>query len=490
VTIRFDLMGVLLARVGVTTRFLLIGLVLAVALALRLGIRSRRGRRSGASETGEGAGRGVEPEPVVAAPASAPRWRLHWAALEGSLGDVGLVALREIRERVRSRIFRVGTLIILVGVTAAIVIPAISKGTSGPQRVGVVGTVTPTVTRVIQSAGRDNGTGVQVLSEPTLAAAEDALRTGTLDVAVASDRVVVNQSTSRSNGTSTTTGLAHTLAAEVGLLHAYSTAGLSAGQIEQVAHAKPVPVQNLQGGATKPVKATSVVGLILLFVLLTQYNTWILMGVMQEKASRVVEVLLAAVRPIQLLGGKVLGIGLVAMGQAAAIVGLALVVSAAVGSDLLHGTAPLELVSQLLWLLLGYAFYCWVYAAAGSMAERQDQVQTLVLPLTLPILLGYVLGITAASTGTVSLFFEFLAYFPPTAPFAMPVLVGLGHVTWWGFVLSVLITLASTAVMAWVAAGIYRRAVLRSGQRVHLRDVWPGSRQSRGGSVGVVEPAG
>jgi ABC-2 type transport system permease protein len=180
---------------------------------------------------------------------------------------------------------------------------------------------------------------------------------------------------------------------------------------------------------------------------------------------------LAAVRPIQLLGGKVLGIGLVAMGQAATIVSVALVVGAAVGSDLLRGTAPLELVSQLFWLLLGYAFYCWVYAAAGSMAERQDQVQTLVLPLTLPILLGYVLSITAASTGTASAFLRVLAYLPPTAPFAMPVLVGLGEVTWWQFAASVVITVASTFLMAKVAAGIYRRAVLQSGQRVRLRDL-------------------
>jgi ABC-2 type transport system permease protein len=195
------------------------------------------------------------------------------------------------------------------------------------------------------------------------------------------------------------------------------------------------------------------------------------MGVMQEKASRVVEVLLATVRPIQLLGGKVLGIGLVAMGQAGLIVAVALIVGAAVGSDLLHGTAPLVLASQLLWLLLGYAFYCWVYAAAGSMAERQDQVQTLVLPLSLPIVLGYVLSITAASSGSASVFFKVLAYLPPTAPFAMPVLVGLGDVTWWQFVASVLISLAGTALMAWAAAGVYQRAVLQSGQRVSLRQV-------------------
>ena len=212
--------------------------------------------------------------------------------------------------------------------------------------------------------------------------------------------------------------------------------------------------------------------------MLTQYNTWILMGVMQEKASRVVEVLLATVRPIQLLGGKVLGIGLVALGQASLIVAVALVLGAAVGSDLLHGSAPLVLLSQLLWLVLGYAFYCWVYAAAGSMAERQDQVQTLVLPLTLPILLGYLLAITTASSGDPSLLFKVLAYLPPTAPFEMPVLVGLGQVTWWQFMASVLISIAGTVAMARLAAGIYRRAVLRSGGRVHLRDLWARRRRS------------
>ncbi len=227
----------------------------------------------------------------------------------------------------------------------------------------------------------------------------------------------------------------------------------------------------MQPKSKSTVKTTSVIGLVLLFLMLTQYNTWIMIGVMQEKASRVVEVLLATVRPLQLLGGKVLGIGLVAMGQAALIVAFALVLAAAVGSDILHGTAPLVLVSELLWLVLGYAFYCWVYAAAGSMAERQDQVQTLALPLTLPILVAYILAITTASTGSASTFFEVLAYLPPTAPFAMPVLVGLGLVSWWQFLISVVLSLIGTAAVALLAERIYRRAVLRSGQRVRLGDV-------------------
>jgi ABC-2 type transport system permease protein len=82
-----------------------------------------------------------------------------------------------------------------------------------------------------------------------------------------------------------------------------------------------------------------------------------------------------------------------------------------------------------------------------------------------------VYSITVASSGNPSVLFKVLAYMPPTAPFAMPVLVGLSLVTWWQFLASVVITLVGTAFVAWFAAGIYRRAVLRSGQRVSLRDL-------------------
>jgi ABC-2 type transport system permease protein len=404
--------------------------------------------------------------------------RSTWSPwFERVLGDAGLVAQREILERVRGRIFKVGTLLILLGVAAAIVIPKIhSSSSTPPQRVGVVGQATADVTAVVKYSGARANTPVQIVPEQSVADAEDALRSGNLDLAiVGGDRIVVNEPLlTNGRGSSSTSDLVQVLAPELGVLHAYQSAGLSPDQIATVAHAKAVPVESLQGGSTKGViKGTSVIGVVLIFLMLTQYNTWILIGVMQEKASRVVEVLLATVRPLELLGGKVLGIGLVAMGQAALIVAEAFILSKAVGSDLLHGTGPVLILSDLLWLVLGYAFYCWVYAAAGSTAERQDQVQTLALPLSLPIIIAYVYSITVASSGNPSLLFKVLAYLPPTAPFAMPVLVGLGQVAWWQFLASVVISLAGTAVIAWFAAGIYRRAVLRSGQRVSLRDLRP-----------------
>jgi ABC-2 type transport system permease protein len=391
------------------------------------------------------------------------------------LGDTGLVAMREIRERVRGRVFRVGTGLILLAVAAAIVIPAIRHKSTSTQRVCVVGELSPQSRQLMDAAAARIGTTVQFVPASSVAAAHTAVQSGQVDLCVVdADQLVVKRAIATTD-TSTTANLVRVVSVALGAQTAYHAAGLSPAQIEQLSQAQALPVTSLQPGPHTTGRATSVVGVILIFVMLTQYNAWILMGVMQEKSSRVVEVILAAIRPIQLLSGKVLGIGLVAMGQAALIVAVALVLGKAVGSDLLRGTAPLELASALLWLVLGYAFYCWVYAAAGSTAERQDQVQTLAFPLSLPILFGYITALTVAGSGNPSLLFKVLAYLPPTAPFAMPVLVGLGKVTWWQFLSSVALSVIGTVVVARFAAGVYRRAILRTGRRVRLRELLYGS---------------
>jgi ABC-2 type transport system permease protein len=297
------------------------------------------------------------------------------------------------------------------------------------------------------------------------------LLSGKIDFAIIDGSRLLLKEPAASTSSPADPSLVQDVAEYLGVQKAYEAAGLSPTQAAQVDHAQPVPVQALEPSSKGAARTTSVIGLVLLFFMLTQYCTWILIGVMQEKASRVVEVLLATVRPIQLLGGKVLGIGLVALGQATLIVGFALGLATAVGSDLVKGTAPLVLGCELFWLVLGYAFYCWVYAAAGSTAERQDQVQTLVLPLSIPVLLAYIFSITVASSGHPDLLFKVLAYVPLTAPFCMSVLVGLGQATWWEFVASALITMACTVGMATVAARIYRRAVLRTGGRVRVREL-------------------
>ncbi len=426
-------------------------LPVVILLALAFVLRLLRRRRSGGT---------------------GPRWTLPGAGGRARLGPTGLVAGREIRERVRGRLFRVVTAVLFLVVAAAVVIPAVHRGTAKRPTIGVVAG-SPALQRELHALARSVGLTIAVVAEPGLDRARAALAAGRVDLVVqGTTRLLVDDPIAPSD-TSSLARLARVVSTALGEQRAYARAGLTGEQATVVAGAAPLAVGSLHAGKPKrtTAQATALLGVVFIFVVLSQYLGWTLMGVMEEKASRVVEVLLATVRPLHLLAGKVVGIGAVALAQAAALVVFALVLARAVGSSLAQGAAPVVVAATLVWLVLGYALYSWVYAAAGAMAERQDQAQSLVLPLSAPLLLGYIASLTSAGSGAPSLLVKVLAYLPPTAPFAMPTLVGFGAVTWWQFLLSVALSLAATAAAARGAAAVYRAAVLRTGGRVHLREL-------------------
>jgi len=424
---------------------------IAVVLLVRLGLRRRGQRRS--SQLG-GLTRGLRDRRL--------------------LGDTGLVAEREIRERVRGRVFRVVTLILFAVVAAAVVIPTIHTGTTTRPKVGVVAG-SPALDEELQKLATTVGLPVELVREPDLSAARAALSAGYLNMVVDGSGTILVENPISDTDTSTGSRYVRTAATALGAQQAFAQARLTPEQAAAVAEAKPWPVESVHPskGATTTEEATALIGVILIFVVLTQYLSWILMGVMEEKASRVIEVLLATVRPGQLLAGKLAGIGTVAILQAMSLVAFALVLAKAVGANLVHGAAPLVVAATLVWLVLGYAFYSWEYAAAGSLAERQDQVQSLALPLAAPLIFGYIVSLIGVRSGSASPLVKVLAYLPPTAPFAMPTLVGFGEATWWQFLLSVVVSVVCTVLVARVAARVYRTAVLRTGRRVRLRELVP-----------------
>lgn len=436
-------------------------LILAAALLLTAARVWRRRQRAALSTT--------SPAPAGAVQ---PRFAMPLPTL--LQGDIALVAAREIRERTRGRVFRVGTIIILLAVAAGIVIPTLhhSSGGSDREHVAIVGVVSAPLRTSIIALGPAVGATVAVTTAPDLTAARHDLAAGHIDIVLNGTTGILLNTTPNANDSSTTTQLAQAMALTVSLQTSLQANGLSAQKAAAQTHPTPLPITGLhpahKGTSPHPV---TIYGLILLFVLLSQYGTWILLGVVEEKSSRVVEVLLATLRPRQLLAGKVLGIGLVALIQATLILAVALGLGAAVGSDLLKGSNPTNVLATVVWLVLGYVFYCWVYAAAGSLATRQEHIQTLSFPLQLPLLLGYITSLTAITTGSASTFVHVLAFLPPTSPFAMPVLVALGQATWWQFAIAVALSLAGSIAIARLAAVVYVRAILRTGQRVRIRDI-------------------
>ena len=423
----------------------------------------RRYRRSGSRAR-------VRPGPLIQPPEPG---RTPPMTLLPLPGDVGLVAARELRERLRGRAFRIGTLLIIAVIAAAIIIPAVRGDKASVQRVGVVGALSAPLRAAVVADGTAANTTVALVAEAGQAMAESDLRVGRIDVAIIDGRAVTTDKPVTANGTasSATAQIADAVARTLGTASAMRAAGLTTGQAAALAGAQPAPVNSLQqAGPSGTQRTTSLIGLLLVFFLLTQYNTWTLIGVLEEKSSRVVEVLLATVPAVRLLAGKVLGIGLTVFLQAGLAVAVALSLAHATHSDVLHGTTTLSIVATLVWLVLGYAFYSWVYAAAGATVSRQDQVQSLAFPLALPVIFGYIVSLSAATSGNPSLLVHVLAYLPPTAPFAMPTLVGLGVVSWWQFAASAVISLACTVAAARVAVTVYQRAILQTGRRVRLRE--------------------
>jgi ABC-2 type transport system permease protein len=216
------------------------------------------------------------------------------------------------------------------------------------------------------------------------------------------------------------------------------------------------------------------IGVVLLFMMITFYGGFVVMGVVEEKSSRVIEVLLSRVRPSELLAGKVLGIGLVGLGQFALTVAAALLTLSLTDSAVIPDTAPGTLGWVVFWFVLGYGFYSVLYAAAGSLVSRQEETQSVVLPTTALMFVAYILAF-AASESPDSAAALAGSLFPPTAPMVMIVRIAHGSVPLWQTVLSVALTAVTIYAMVRLAARVYAGGVLRFGGRVPLKEAWRGA---------------
>jgi ABC-2 type transport system permease protein len=226
---------------------------------------------------------------------------------------------------------------------------------------------------------------------------------------------------------------------------------------------------------------------ILIFMLIVLYGNWIAMSVVEEKSSRVMEVILNAATPFQLLTGKVLGVGAVALTQYAAIVAagslalLAQIPIAAIvlgggggGAAMPGGLTPAMLILLGVFGVLGFLLYGVLYAAAGSLVSRQEDVQAAVMPLAL-ISTGAYLVSTYSSLGMLDIKREWLAVLaqiPFMSPFLMLGRIGSGEVSPGEVVLAIVLLVAAIAGSLWIASRIYSAGVLLYGQRPGLRSIW------------------
>jgi len=236
--------------------------------------------------------------------------------------------------------------------------------------------------------------------------------------------------------------------------------------------AQAVPIVTLLGDADEldpgSFFAGAMVIIALLFILI-QGASVIMMGVVEEKVSRVVEILLATVRPSELLGGKILGVGLFALTQAVTLV--APMIFAAWYLDILKyvevGIGPL-LVNFAVWFLLGFALYAILFGGLAALVSRQEDLGSVTTPMMLLMMAPLYLGIylvPSSPDGTVT---KVLTQIPFFAPFMVPMRTAFGAIAGWEIALAVVLCLATIPVAVWVAGRVYVGAVLNTGGSMNL----------------------
>jgi ABC-2 type transport system permease protein len=219
----------------------------------------------------------------------------------------------------------------------------------------------------------------------------------------------------------------------------------------------------------------------LIFITIVIYGMWVAQGVVAEKASRVMELLISAASTRQLVLGKTLGIGLAGATQTAIVLAPALIVLAAedaiarlvlgqgVGfSSSLTSLSPGLLLAFAVFYVLGFTLYALIYAAAGSLVSRPEDLQIIALPLSIVAIAGYGMGLLAL-TGGITGFIRLASYVPFWSPFVMLTRLSVGRVEAWELVLSVSLLIATILVTSVIAIRIYAAGVLLYGQRPGLR---------------------
>jgi ABC-2 type transport system permease protein len=361
------------------------------------------------------------------------------------------------------------TAVTTVLVVALIVIPTLVRSSSAPTVVGLIGPSAQAIGPALQATAKVADVKIRVVDIADDDAARSMVKNGSVDVAVSigahSAVAEVQQTLSPTIGA--------LLQATIDRAHqrqALTDAGVPLSKI--LAALEPVP---LSTAALEPPPvnqaARSVAALaagLLLYISLGLYGGAVASGVAQEKTSRTAEVLLAAVRPRQLLSGKVLGIGVCALAQLGIAVVAGLIANAVVKGAVISSTVWVLLPSILLWFLLGFALYSFAFAAVGSMVARQEEVQFVSLPVAMPLVGGFLLVYLTIAEPS-AWWIRLLSFVPPFAPALMPARIALGHVSAWEIVLDVLLMAASIYGMERLAARVYSAAIVRGGARLGWR---------------------
>jgi ABC-2 type transport system permease protein len=424
----------------------------------------------------------------------------------GLFPNAWTVTMREFRLRVRSRVYLVVTIILaIVGLGLALLPVALGAlGLDEPSSVSVYAAspdAEEAATALVGSLNAMEDAGVEATLVRDDADARDAVESGEVSGLVTVDRGADEDLTfdlfTDEGATSSLAFTVDTAASQVGVADRLVRAGVDPSQVAEIFAPTAFEVTPVNPDAGAPVDnlgpryliATALV--VLMFMAIITYGQWVATSVAEEKASRVMELLITAATPRQLLLGKVMGAGGAGLIQYIAIVGTALVGLLLAGplSRALNGESggePPDLSALNAGVLLvvglffvgGFGLYSTLYAALGSTASRQEEVQNITGPMIIVGVAGYLIAFAALNVPDAE-WVRILSFVPFFSPYLIPTRMVMGEIAPWEIGLSFLLLVLGAGLALWIAARIYSAGVLLYGQKAGLRSVWRAVRVNR-----------
>lgn len=375
---------------------------------------------------------------------------------------IRLVAMREIIERGRSRSYILSLLFTLFLLAAGFILPTLIVADRAT-RLAVVEPVPAGLEGALQATSRAYEMQLVLSRLPDRSAAEKALTDGSIDAALA---VPVDLSTP---------GELIVKEAADSQVQAVTTGAVIAIRAADAAPLLVPPVMTALEPQTDA-DVTAIIfanaGIVLMFIGIFTYGTWVLTGVVEEKQSRVVEVVLSTVQARDLLMGKVIGIGVLAIAQLTVLVAAGIAAAQLSGRLVLPPTTVGAVIQLLTWFMLGFALYATAMGFLGSLASRVDEASNASLPVTMTATACYIASLFVVQDAPGGTLARVMTFFPPAAPMVVPLRVALGAIEPWEVALSIVLMVAAIWLLFVFGARVYAGAVLQTGSRIRIRDAW------------------
>lgn len=378
-----------------------------------------------------------------------------------------IIAGREISTRAKERSFVISTVLMVAAIVVGAVVWSFFAGRESSDRIGVVGGDSA-LTQTLNRSGEIADSRVTVETVPDATAARQKVDDDDLDAVVLVGPDHRYTILSESGIGSALDGVLRSGLAQYQLAASLAERGVAVTDLpsasivtEQINPEEPDVGQRI---------SIALIGSILLMMAVMTGGVMVAVGVVEEKTSRIVEILLSSVRPLQLLWGKILGIGAISLGQVVLLGATALVAGTATGLLTVTGTATAMFAAVIAWFLLGFLFFAALYAAVGAMVSRQEELNGASTPLTflaLGVLYAGMFGIQALD----STWMQVLSWIPPFSAVLMPIRIATGDTTALQVIGTFAVMIVVCAAVIWASSRIYSRSVLRTGTRTSWSEV-------------------